>query len=321
MVPSPIPPSAPSGWEHTDLFRLVDHDGGCVAWVAPQFGRNTIALAFWINHQWRHLMFIGGPDALRARPTRYGCPVLFPFPGYARNARYHWCGHTRALPINGPDGRSHVHGFAHDRAWRVVDTEVDCITLELATLSDLTTIERNAYPFDIVIRQVVKIANRQLTISLEAFNRGSEVAPVGLGLHPYVDPSFLNCPRQDHVARLPGTVQRVLEGSVPTSELRKVISNMRTLRDMEEPVICLTDLGDEASASLHGVDGPAVQCHLDSGWNDFILFAPADQPSVALEPLTCSLSAVSLSPATGHSLPALAPNHSTAAALRLRMAL
>lgn len=320
MVILPVPPSAPAGWERTDLVRLVDVDGSCAAWVSPALGGNTIALAMWIDQQWRHLLFIESPGDLRARPTRYGCPVLFPFPGYARDARYRWCGRTRALPINGPDGRSHVHGFAHDRAWRVVEEEGDHVTLELATLRDLTTDERTAYPFDIVLRQIVMVANGALTISLEAFNQGNEVAPVGLGLHPYVDPSFLNCARQDLVARLPGTAQRVLDGPMPTGDLRTVVSSTRALRELEELVICMTDLGDDASASLYGTDGLVVECDFLSGWNDFVLYAPADQPSVALEPLTCSLSAASLNPATGNSLPALAPNRSTSAALRLRLA-
>jgi aldose 1-epimerase len=221
--------------------------------------------------------------------------------------------------MNGPDGRSHVHGFAHDRAWRVVEEEGHHVTLELATLRDLTTVERNAYPFDIVLRQFVEVVNQALTISLVASNQGSEVAPVGLGLHPYIDPSFLNCARQDLVASLPGTVQRVLDGPIPTGGLEMVVSKTQALRDLEEPVICMTGLGRGASASLYGSDGLAVACDLVSGWNDFVLYAPDDQPSVALEPLTCSLSAASLNPASKISLPALPPNQSISAVLRLRL--
>jgi aldose 1-epimerase len=273
----------------------------------------------WIDQQWRHLLFIERPDALRARPTRYGCPVLFPFPGYVRNARYHWCDSTRTLPINGPDGRSHVHGFAHDRPWRVVDTGDGSVTLELATSRDLTIAEQNAYPFDIVLRQGVTLSNRVLTIALEATNKGSDVAPVGLGLHPYVDPSILNSPRLDLVAGLPGASRRILDGSVPTGELQAVPSNAWTLRGLEEPVICLTDLGDDASALLHGADGRIVHCALDAGWTDIVLYAPPDQPSVALEPLTCALSAASMNPASPYSIPSLEPNRSVSAVMRLRL--
>lgn len=319
MTGLPAPPSSPPGWEHINLCRLCDPAGGSVAWIYPEIGGNTIAFALWIDQQWRHLLFIESPHALRARPTRYGCPVLFPFPGYVRNARYHWCGSTRTLPINGPDGRSHVHGFAHDRAWRVIDTGDDSAALELATSRDLTSVERNAYPFDIVLRQGVTLSNRVLTISLVATNKGHDAAPVGLGLHPYVDPAILNDPRLDLVARLPGTSQRILDGSVPTGELQAVPSNTWTLRGLEEPLICLTDLGARASASLHGADGRSVHCALDEGWTDIVLYAPPDQPSVALEPLTCALSAASLNPGSPYSIPPLAPHRSVSAVMRLRL--
>lgn len=312
-------PSAPSGWEDTDLVRLSDPHGGSVAWVCPEAGGNTIAFARWVDCQWRHVLFIETPAAQLARPTRYGCPVLFPFPGYVRNARYLWRDSTRTLPVNGPDGRSHVHGFAHDRAWRVVDAHDHVVTLELSTSRDLTLVERDAYPFDILLRQVVTLSKQALAITLEATNQGGDAAPVGLGLHPYIDPSILNSTRQGLVAILPGAMERMLAGSVPTGELKAVTSNVRELRKRDDLLICQTDLADKAFASLFGRDGHAVQLDLDAGWGDIVLYAPPDQRSVALEPLTCVLSAASLDPAAPDSLPLLAPGDSVSCSMRLRL--
>lgn len=315
-----VPAPAPSGWEGMNLVRLSDSNGGSVAWVSPETGGNTIAFAIWVDGQWRHMLFLESPEAHLARPTRYGCPVLFPFPGYVRNARFQWRGGTRDLPINGPDGRSHVHGFAHDRSWRVVDARDDTVTLELATSDDLTPVERDSYPFDIVLRQVVTLSNQSLAIALEATNQGGDAAPVGLGLHPYVDPSVLNSTRQELVARLPGTLERMLAGSVPTGESRSVTSKIQELRNVEELLICHTGLGDQGFALLLGTGEHMVRLDLDGAWSDIVLYLPPDQPSVALESLTCALSAASLDPSSPDSLPLLTPGHSISASVRLRLA-
>jgi galactose mutarotase-like enzyme len=280
------------------------------------------------------MFFVESPHALRARPTRYGCPVLFPFPGYARDARYRWNDQVRSLPINAPDGRSHVHGFAHDRPWEVVDHRKNAATLEFWTRRALSSEEREAYPFDIVVRQVVSVSNGTLDIVVEAENRGDTVAPVGLGLHPYFDPVFLETDRNDITVTLPGSMERVLDGPVPTGKLTAVPSREH-IPGEGGTLVCRTALGmtgntattnirdigrlpESLSATLRGRNSGAAQMDLRGSWSDVVLFVPPDQPSVAIEPLTCALSAASQVSASPDSLPLLAPGERVAGGIRLR---
>jgi galactose mutarotase-like enzyme len=289
-----------------------------VAWVSPEDGGNTIAFAHREGGDWRHVLFIESPDAVRARPTRYGCPVLFPFPGYTREARYLWDGEVRDLPINAPDGRSHVHGFAHDRPWQVVEHRENVATLELATRDALTAEERRAYPFDFVARQTVSVSDRALEIAIEAENRGTSAAPAGLGLHPYIDPNVLGTDRTGIKVSLPGTRERELDGPVPTGGLRAATTQECGLAD-GGTLLCRTGLGDEETVSLRGRGERAAQINLWGHWSDVVLFVPSDQPSVAIEPLTCALSAASLAPDSPGRLPSLAPGDRVLGGIRLHL--
>jgi aldose 1-epimerase len=290
-----------------------------VAWISPEDGGNTIAFAIREGESWRQVLFQEGSTALRARPTRYGCPVLFPFPGYARDARYHWDGKVRDLPINAPDGRSYVHGFAHDRPWRVVEHWDNCATLEFATRDALTVDELSAYPFDIVARQTVTLADGALAIAIEAENRGDLVAPVGLGLHPYVDPILLDSARDDILVTLPDNLERVLDGPVPTGELLAPTTRER-IPAAGGTLLCRTGLADQVAITLDGRNGRAVQIDLTGDWSDVVLFVPSDQPSLAIEPLTCALSAASHDSASSTSVPPLPPGERVSGSMRLRHA-
>jgi hypothetical protein len=79
----------------------------------------------------------------------------------------------------------------------------------------------------------------------------------------------------------------------------------------------MTGLGDAASASLQGAGGHRVRCGLIEGWTDLVVYAPPDQPSVALEPLTSTLSASSLGAGVPGAIPSLAPEQSLSGVMRL----
>ncbi len=191
--------------------------------------------------------------------------------------------------------------------------------MEFATSRALTSAERAAYPFDIVVRQIVSISNGTLDIEVEARNHGESVAPVGLGLHPYLDPAFLGTDRRDIAVTLPGALERVLDSPVPTGVLEAVSSREHILGE-GGALICRTGLTDPATVTLRGRNGPAVQLDLRGDWSDVVLFIPPDQHSVAIEPLTCALSAASQVSTSPDSLPLLAPGDRVAGGMRLRLA-
>ena len=76
------------------------------------------------------------PAVLRDMPSRYGLPILFPFPGDMRGGTYQWAGQEHVVPPTYPTGSDPegativIHGFAHIRPWRFVEQDADRIVLE-----------------------------------------------------------------------------------------------------------------------------------------------------------------------------------------------
>ncbi len=247
------------------------------AWVAPFHGGGVIAHAIATRDGWRQVLHAGAASEARARPTRYGNPVLFPFPGLVRDAAYRWEGRRYHLPVNAPDGTSFAHGFAHDRGWMVGERSDRRIVTRFETPGCLRDDERRGYPFHVTLRQEISLGDDGLRIELVARNEGGEAAPVGLGLHPYFAMAFLGGERSGLDIVLPegspdGSVRLSAEGQ----ELR--------LR---------TDLPSPTVAGMSGLEGE-VALYLDHGVSDLAVFAPGDGESVSLEPTSCPLSAGSL---------------------------
>lgn len=306
-----IPPTPP-GWEDAPqrLVRLVDPSGEAAAWVVGDLGANCIAYAVRRPDGWVQVLDPGTPGALAGRPTRFGCPVLFPFPGHARGARYRWGGVERALPPNGAGSGDYTHGFAPRLPWRVEGASPDAIACEFLTTRDLPGgTEAAGYPFAVRLRLAVRLADRALTIALTATNEDTRAAPLGLGLHPYIAIAALGGVRAAVRAELPGHAEHRLAGPIPTGERLAVAGREVGLPPLGETLLVpRTDLGPRPEAILRGqADGPRVRLACIEGVRDLLLFAPPTENSVSLEPLATAPGAASQPEGHPDGLLALAP--------------
>ncbi len=291
-------PQRPPGWETygDTLVRLADPEGGAAAWVAPGYGANCVAFMVCTAGRWIDVLHNDGPQALAERPSRYGCAVLFPFPGHMQDFRYAWRGETLVIPRRGSTALSFAHGFAHTHAWRVTEIAPDRVLATFATPDDLAPDERAGYPFDIRLTQTVALAGKTLRIGLHATNTGAHAAPVGLGLHPYFAVAALGGDRIQVRVDIPGRLERhALALPVPTSEKRPVTTPTVTAPPMgETALIARTGLDRHERATLIGPTGKRiVALTFIEGVRDVVYFAPADQPSLSVEPRSCASSAIS----------------------------
>lgn len=318
MLAAPTLLETPPGWEAEGdgLIRVADPSGQAIAWLAPTYGANCIAYAVWRRSRWVQVFHVEEPQALKVRPTRSGCAVLFPFPGHVRDARYRWAGETFDLPPNVPNRQHYTHGFARFWPWRVVRMGAVASQGSYATL-ELAAGTQVGYPFNIQLRLQFGFINTALTFVLEATNVGERTAPVGLGLHPYFAPALFGADRTAVRVELPGRLEHLLADDVPTGERRRV-----TVADVVPPpigetlLIARTDLGVHPVTLLHGVRGSTLRL-VTSGSRDLLLYAPADRPSFALEPHSCAPSAASQPQGHPDGLVGLAPGKT----MRLSMSL
>ena len=95
----------PTGWSGDErmLIRLDAPDGSSVAWIAPSMGANVIGFAVRGRNGWRQVLFSQGAEQLAALPSRFGVPILFPFPGHMRRGQYTWRGQTHLVPLANPN--------------------------------------------------------------------------------------------------------------------------------------------------------------------------------------------------------------------------
>jgi Aldose 1-epimerase len=174
------PPAGPPGWEGAAerLYTIRSADGSAIAWVCPEIGGNAVGYCVRVGERWVQVFDVGTPDELRDTPSRYGLPVLFPFPGNMRNGRYQWAGREHLVPPtypsgSDPDGSTVIHGFAHIRPWRFVEQDDDRMVLAFRTPDALDAARADSYPFTVRLTHEIRLGPDGLTSVLVAENQGA----------------------------------------------------------------------------------------------------------------------------------------------------
>ncbi len=336
---SQIPaPTSPPGWENAAerLYTIRSDDGSAVAWICPEIGGNTVGYAVFAGDRWVQVFDVGTPAALRETPSRYGLPILFPFPGAMRNGRYQWAGREHVVPPTypagtDPDGANIViHGFAHIRPWRFVEQDADRVVLEFRTPDALDAARAASYPFTVSLRHEIVLGPDGLTSVLTAENQGAETAPLAFGLHPYFGADVLGPDRSQVKVDLPGrSVRARIGGGGPG------------LSGEREPApdgpVSVVRLGDRMIASrtdfplapavarvynlapIGGQSGWSITLAMDAGYRDLLLFAPPVQASISLEPQTHMPGGASLPEGHPDGLVGLAPGATLRATAVIRL--
>ena len=176
---APHPRCRPAGSAQRRRSSASSNPTNAVAWVCPELGANVVAFAVRTADGWRHVLHQDGPAAVRERPSRFGLPILFPFPGHMVGGRYRWRGVEYVMPMLNPSAPSFTHGFAHMRPWRVTRQDESSLTAVLDTRTDLEPAQRAGYPFDLTLTLDVALAGDALTVTLVAENVGRRMRRSG----------------------------------------------------------------------------------------------------------------------------------------------
>jgi aldose 1-epimerase len=331
------PPTSPPGWENAAerLYTIRSGDDSGVAWICPEIGGNTIGYAVWVGDHWVQVFDTAPPATLRDTPSRYGLPILFPFPGAMRTGRYRWAGREYVVPPTYPTGSDPdgadivIHGFAHIRPWRFVEQDADRIVLEFRTPDALDPARAAGYPFTVSLRHEIRIGPDGLTSALVAENQGQEAAPLALGIHPYFGADVLGPDRSRVKVELPGRSTRARRvdgpgmsgerepappGPVSIVPLGERMHASRTEFPSPPAVARIVDL-----APIGGRSGWSVELSMDAGYRDLLLFTPPAQASISLEPHTHMPGGVSLPEGHPEGLARLAPGETLQASAVIRL--
>jgi galactose mutarotase-like enzyme len=271
-----------------DLISL--RAGDTEATVVPSVGANCSAFR------------VGGQDlleappslaALTARPTGYGCPILFPFPGQLEPGTLRLLGRDVLVTANSPSGR-HGHGFASARPWRVVERGADACACQLDGGGG------DEYPWRYRVTARWRVSPGMLGVGLVVENLDREEMPFGLGLHPYLPVGA------DAVVEVPSAGQWPHEGGIPTGPPSTSHGPWRW-----------SELGAAGSTLLTGLPEGDVEARAGEvrlrwpgdRFGEVVLYRPPpDRRSVCVEPWTSvSSAAARLEPGAPSGLVRLAP--------------
>lgn len=104
---------------------------------------------------------------------------LIPYSNRLAQARLHWQGTSHPLVQNFPGEEHSIHGLGWQRSWNVLDEQDDFCMLSLEHSPS------PAWPFAFDASQTFRLHGDALEMTMSITNQSGQLAPVGLGWHPY----------------------------------------------------------------------------------------------------------------------------------------
>lgn len=295
-------------WEQAGDVRLAvlrDCEAPAEARLAPQLGGACVGYRVGPPGEgaWQVLAEPPDEEELVRNATRYGAPVLFPFPNRVRQGVFSFAGGTYRLEPNTPQGH-HNHGLVRRRAWRLEEFGVDdgawarC-RIAAADFPDLL----EQYPFPFLLDVTYRLRAGELRVEAAVENVGTSPLPMGFGLHPYFAlPLGPSGRRERCEVRIPAEQYWELDRHLPTGATHAVFGNLdlRRFRALGANSYddVFTDLeredGEAVAALRDPLSGRRVEVRAGPEFREFVLYAPLERPVVAIEPYTCPTDAANL---------------------------
>jgi len=243
------------------------------------------------------------PDAWREHPHRGGIPILFPWPGRVAGACFTFEGREYRLPVNDPAHGHAIHGLACERAFRVMRRGPCFVTaiLDSSDYADLNSI----WPWPFVLEIDYEVG-KGLRLKARITNSGDLVMPFGFGAHPYFHaPLNPKGVRDAMLIELDANARWPLDARlIPTGDAERLAGkyDLRAPRplgaDTYDDAFRMVPIAGRTSTPRARLIDPSLEIALEIGadpaFGDFVVYAPAERPVVALEPYTCAPDAFNL---------------------------
>jgi aldose 1-epimerase len=244
------------------------------------------------------------PDAWREHPHRGGIPILFPWPGRVAGARFTFRGREYRLPVNEPARGHAIHGFACERAFRVTRRGPYFVTamLDSSDYPDLNSI----WPWPFALEIDYEVGNG-LRLKTRVTNTGDSIMPFGFGAHPYfhapLDPKGT---RDAILIQLDANARWPLDARLIPTGATEPLGGKNDLRaprpfgpETYDDVFRMAPISnsDQSAPRARLIDPSlkaAIEIRADAAFGDFVVYAPTENPVVAIEPYTCAPDAFNL---------------------------
>lgn len=270
-------------YRHAWRLALRPDLGGCVAGL------------WWQGHP---VLRSTEPAALTEARRAASYPLV-PYSNRIADGCLPWQGREHALRLNVAGSPHSMHGVGFQRAWTVTHRTADAVELRLLHQPD------EDWPFAFEACQRIMLLPRGVRFELSATHRGPQVAPMGLGWHPF----FLK--------RAGSHLRAEVQGRWEMDE-RKLPAQHRPCAALDAAVEAL-DLdhcytGWSGQAHLHD---EVFDLRLCSSTRYLVIFTPPARPDYAVEPVSHANDAFHRDDPLAHGLVALADGQTASAWMQI----
>ena len=270
---------------HTHEYKLTSGDLKAV--FLPGLGMLCASL----QHRGEEVLRrIDDLQALAAKGSTAGIPLLYPWANRLAVPRYHAAGMEVTLDTSSPLLHRDEHGLLNHGvpwsllSWNVVTAKPD----RLVSRFDWNTQKLlGVFPFRHHLEMAALLSPRHLTIELTVL--AEDPVPVSFGFHPYLGIPGLQ--REEWRVNLPAMRKIVLdENKIPTGEEQPFDAIDRLLGEMDLDAGFIVP-GDRAAFSIAGA-GRRITVELLENYAYTQIFAPKGRDFIALEPMTAPANAL-----------------------------
>ncbi|HHT28555.1 MAG TPA: aldose 1-epimerase [Firmicutes bacterium] len=285
-------------WSDQEVFVLSGPDGA-KATILP-WGANLIQLALPVGRADTAVELLSAPEdfkALEENPTRYGCPILYPFPSRISAGRFTFAGQEFQVDVY-PDGNAR-HGFVHNRMFTAagLGSGPDGAWVTLVFDGNIADIQRQ-FPFPFELTITYRLAEAELAVDVTARNAGGRQMPMGFGWHPYFNmPLLPDGDREQCQLQVPtSTYWELADDLVPTGR-RLPVSGRLDLRSgysvgetMYDDILSGVESDENHWSHASLLDQEAkLKATVSAGpsFREWVIYTPPQRAAVCLEPYTC----------------------------------
>jgi aldose 1-epimerase len=276
-----------------EVCTLTESTSGARAKIVPGLGFNCYS---WevptasgpLEVLWAAADFAAGT----AKPSSSGIPLMFPFAGRIRAARFEFGGRDYALAAGDGLGNA-IHGFVINRPWRVLKQTGDRVKAQFqASLDDASLLAH--WPADFRITAEYQLTGGSLVSLFTIENPDTRPLPFGFGTHGYFRVPLGGRSSADCSVRVPVDVNWDLQGLLPTGQrssppLVRELAQGMSVGDMHLDHVfgglkfdnhrCTTTVHDSQS-------GRTLTMTFDDQFTTCVVFNPPHREAVCIEPYT-----------------------------------
>ena len=287
-----------------ETYVLQDNATKAEARIATSLGNNCYSFGVPVNDGWIDL--IDPPpnlEMLKDEPTRYGNPILFPFPNRICGGKFTFEGKEYIFD-KAPGTPNSIHGLLLNQPYQIeaVNTADSASIVCRLDSRKFPEIMRQ-YPLPFEIRIIHTLIETTLTLDINIRNIGDNNMPMGFGIHPYFCvPLSSKSSVERCLITVPASKRWELEELLPTGEVSDIDEGAdfrfgkplvgRQFDDVLTGVV----LSDDVSRCIIDDRDAGIRMILESDaqFRELVVYTPPGRPSICFEPYTCPTDAINL---------------------------